>query len=285
MHSVHFVHIRYIKVYMNSGLILILWFWQLRQQVSIHTLAVIGRGCLAGSAGGWCPSTIVLHIFLGFKCTFSFTLLYFQILQWLQTRQNVKDALTRPILSATCVGTSQLLHSVEPSLPSSEPHTFTILTVKLVIRTMRAWEAFKSLCSGFLVNTRVPDYQACIEKLLKSYEDISSRKTLEQWVMSMEKDSTKTLRRWTETIKVNGTPAWWETSAGCSCVTSRRQNTPDLLRKHTLTVCGTMNCVIVSSKYIDLISVLYLSCYICYHIYPTPPLGQDMTQGQFLRGV
>ena len=38
-------------------------FWQLRQQVSIHALAVIGRGCLAGGAGGWCPSTIVLHIF------------------------------------------------------------------------------------------------------------------------------------------------------------------------------------------------------------------------------
>ena len=42
---------------------------------------------------------------------------------------------TRPILSATCVGTSQQLHSVEPSLPSSELPTFTILTVKLVIRT------------------------------------------------------------------------------------------------------------------------------------------------------
>ena len=24
---------------------------------------------------------------------------------------------------------------------------------------------------------------------------------------------------------------------------------------------------------------------IYYHIYPTPPLGQDMTQGQFLSGV
>ena len=23
----------------------------------------------------------------------------------------------------------------------------------------------------------------------------------------------------------------------------------------------------------------------CYHIYPTPPLGQDMTLGQFLSGV
>ena len=94
----------------------------------------------------------------------------------------------------------------------------------------------------------------------------SSRQTLVQWVMSMEKDSTKTLRRWRATIKANGTPARWETSAGCSCVTSRRQNTPDLLRKHTLTVCGTMNCVIVSSKYIDSISVLYLSCFIYYKL-------------------
>ena len=34
-----------------------------------------------------------------------------------------------------CVGTSQQLHSVVPSLPSSEPPTFTILPVKLVIRT------------------------------------------------------------------------------------------------------------------------------------------------------
>ena len=55
-------------------------------------------------------------------------MLYFQFLQWPQARQNVEDASTRPILSATCVGTSQQLHSVEPSLPSSEPPTFTILT-------------------------------------------------------------------------------------------------------------------------------------------------------------
>ena len=119
----------------------------------------------------------------------------------------------------------------------------------LNLKELRACEAFKSVCSDFFDNTRVPDYQACIEKLLKSYEDMgcrmslkihflhthlnSSRQTLEQWVMSMEKDSTKILRRWRSTIKANGTPAWWETSAGCSCVTSRRQNTPDLLRKHT----------------------------------------------------
>ena len=41
----------------------------------------------------------------------------------------------------------------------------------LNLKELRAWEAFKSVCSGFLGNTRVPDYQACIEKLLKSYED------------------------------------------------------------------------------------------------------------------
>ena len=42
----------------------------------------------------------------------------------------------------------------------------------LNLKELRAWEAFKSVCSGFLGNTRVPDYQACIEKLLKSYEDM-----------------------------------------------------------------------------------------------------------------
>ena len=75
----------------------------------------------------------------------------------------------------------------------------------------------------------------------------SSCQTLEQWVMSMEKDSTKTLWRWRAAIKANGTPAWWETSAGCSCVTSWRQNTPDLLRKHTfdcLWYYELCNCVI-----------------------------------------
>ena len=42
----------------------------------------------------------------------------------------------------------------------------------LNLKELRAWKAFKSVCSGFLGNTRVPDYQACIEKLLKSYEDM-----------------------------------------------------------------------------------------------------------------
>ena len=42
----------------------------------------------------------------------------------------------------------------------------------LNLNELRAWEAFKSVCSDFLGNTRIPDYQACIEMLLKSYEDM-----------------------------------------------------------------------------------------------------------------
>ena len=41
----------------------------------------------------------------------------------------------------------------------------------LNLKELRACEAFQSVCNGFLGNTRVPDYLACIEKLLKSYED------------------------------------------------------------------------------------------------------------------
>ena len=48
----------------------------------------------------------------------------------------------------------------------------------LNLKKLRAWEAFKSVCSGFLGNTRLPDYQACIEKLLKSYEDTGCRISL-----------------------------------------------------------------------------------------------------------
>ena len=122
----------------------------------------------------------------------------------------------------------------------------------LNLKELRAWEAFKSVCSGFLGNTRVPDYQAFIEDMgcrmsFKIHFLHSHLNFLEQWVMSMEKDSTKILRRWRVTIKANGTPAWWETSAGCSCVTSRGQNTPGLLRKHTfdcLWYYELCNCVI-----------------------------------------
>ena len=48
----------------------------------------------------------------------------------------------------------------------------------LNLKELRAWEAFKSVCICFLGNTRVPDYQACIEKLLKSYEDMGCRMSL-----------------------------------------------------------------------------------------------------------
>ena len=48
----------------------------------------------------------------------------------------------------------------------------------LNLKKLRAWEAFESVCSGFLGNTRVPDYQACIEKLLTSHEDTGCRMSL-----------------------------------------------------------------------------------------------------------
>ena len=133
----------------------------------------------------------------------------------------------------------------------------------LNLKELKAWEAFKSVCRGFLGNTRVPDYQACIEKYLKSYEDMGCRMSLKIHFLHSHlnffppnlgavsdehgEDSTKTLRRWRATIKANGTPAWWETSAGCSCVPPRRQNTPDLLRKHTFDCLWNYelcNCVI-----------------------------------------
>ena len=49
---------------------------------------------------------------------------------------------------------------------------------ELYLKEPRTLEAFKSVCSGFLGNTLVPDYQACIEKLLKSYEDMGCRMSL-----------------------------------------------------------------------------------------------------------
>ena len=48
----------------------------------------------------------------------------------------------------------------------------------LNLKELRSWEAFKSVCSDFLGNTRVPDYQACIEKLLQSYDDMGFRMSL-----------------------------------------------------------------------------------------------------------
>ena len=48
----------------------------------------------------------------------------------------------------------------------------------LNLKELRAWKAFKSVCSGFLGSKHVPDYQACIEKLLKSYEGMRCRMSL-----------------------------------------------------------------------------------------------------------
>ena len=48
----------------------------------------------------------------------------------------------------------------------------------LSLKELRASEAFKSVSSGFFGNTPVQDYQACIEKLLKSYVDIVCRMSL-----------------------------------------------------------------------------------------------------------
>ena len=48
----------------------------------------------------------------------------------------------------------------------------------LNLKELRAWEAFKSVCCGFLGNTCVSDYQTCIDKLLKSYEDMGCRMLL-----------------------------------------------------------------------------------------------------------
>ena len=53
----------------------------------------------------------------------------------------------------------------------------------LNLKEQRAWEAFKSVCSGFLGNKCVPDYQACIEKLLMSYEDMGCRMSLKIHVL------------------------------------------------------------------------------------------------------
>ena len=133
----------------------------------------------------------------------------------------------------------------------------------LNLKELRAWEAFKPACSGFLGNTHIPDYQACIEKLLKSYEDMGCRMSLKIHFLHshlnfflpnlgavsdehgerFHQDITKMENNYQD--KWN--PAWWEASAGCSCVTSWRQNTPDLLRKHTfdcLWYYELCNCVI-----------------------------------------
>ena len=42
----------------------------------------------------------------------------------------------------------------------------------------------------------------------------------------------------------------------------------------------------LSKAYFEIVAtMLFLHYFNSYPIYPTPPLGQDMTQGQFLSGV
>ena len=56
----------------------------------------------------------------------------------------------------------------------------------LNLKELRAWEAFRSVWRGFLGNTRVPDYQSRIEKLLKSYEDMECRMSLKIYFLHLK---------------------------------------------------------------------------------------------------
>ena len=170
--------------------------------------------------------------------------------------------------SNTCLLCSQilvLLSSKRASLSDLRSEKYWRILILRSFLTLRNWEHGKHSSQSVVASLVTHAYQIT-KSVLRSCKSLtriwgaechsrfifsiststSSGQTLEQWVMSMEKDSTKTLRRWRATIKANGTPAWWETSAGCSCVTSRRQNTPDL-RKHTfdyLWFYELCNCVI-----------------------------------------
>ena len=145
----------------------------------------------------------------------------------------------------------------------------------LNLKELRAWEAFKSVCSGFFGNTRVPDYQACIEKLLKSYEDMGYRMSLKIHFLHSHLNffppnlgavSDEHGERFHQDIRKMGSNyqgKWNPGMMGDFCWMLLR-DIPEAkyTRSSFFTVCGTMNCVIVSSKYIDSISVLYLSCFI-----------------------
>ena len=144
----------------------------------------------------------------------------------------------------------------------------------LNLKELRAWEAFKSVSSGFLDNTRVPDYQACIEKLLKSNEDMGCRMSLKIHFLhsylnffppnlgAVSDEHGERFHQDITKMECNYQGKWNPGMMGDFCWMLLR----DILeakytrssKKTLLTVCCTMNCVIVSSKYIDSISVLYL---------------------------
>ena len=150
----------------------------------------------------------------------------------------------------------------------------------LNLKELRAWEAFKSVCSGFVGNTLVPDYQACIEKLLKSYDDLGCRMSLKiHFLHSLQNFSPPNLGAVSDEhgershyedghitkMESNYQGKWHPGMMGDFCWMLLR-DIPEAKYTTLFTVCGTMNCVIMSSKYIHSISVLYLSCFICYKL-------------------
>ena len=97
-------------------------------------------------------------------------------ISWRPCTKMVLPSNSCPLCSQVLV----LLSSKRASLSDlrSEVLKDTYFEELLNLKELRAWEAFKSVCSGFLGNTRVPDYQACIEKLLKPYDDMGCRMSL-----------------------------------------------------------------------------------------------------------
>ena len=183
MHCVHFVHIRYIKAYMISGLILILCYLWHKNGAAFQHLSTVFPGLSAAK--------LKEGIFVG-----------------PQIREVLKDTDFEELLN---------------------------------LKKLRAWEAFKSVCSGFLGNTRVPDYQACIEKLLKSYEDMGCRMSLKiQFLHSHLKFFPPNL----------GAVSDEHGKIFHQDITKMESNyqgkwNPGMMGETLLTVCGTMNCVIV----------------------------------------
>ena len=134
----------------------------------------------------------------------------------------------------------------------------------LNLKELRAWEAFKSVCSGFLGNTLVPDYQAWIEKLLKSYEDLGCRMSLKiHFLHSLQNFSPPNLGAVSDEhgershyedghitqMESNYQGKWNPGMMGDFCWMLLR-DIPEAKYTTLFTVCGTMNCVIMSSKYI-----------------------------------
>ena len=148
----------------------------------------------------------------------------------------------------------------------------------LNLKELRAWETFKSVCSGFLGNTCVPDYQACIENLLKTYEDMGCRMSLKIHFLHSHLNffppnlgavSDKLGERFHQDItkmESNYQGKWNPGMMGDFCW-MLLCDIPDA--EYTRSSKKThfwLSVVIVSFKYINAISVLYLSCFIRYKL-------------------